>query len=313
MTVCVTTKRSRCIAVLAAAMLVVCASLCSCTGSGSASEQTSGPGFSVPSTIEGSYFDPAAASGSNNAYIDTSNLAHGYVGARAVNQNRLKFQVLKDGMAYNYDISNDGIPIICPLNMGDGTYEFRVMQNTSGSSYVQLYSTNADVRMENEFQPYLRPNVFCQFDEDSLCVQQARELASSASNEGDVVKSVYEWLTSNISYDTEKAEMLADTTGYIPIPDSTLNSRTGICFDYASLAAAMFRSLGIPCQIITGYVSPDNIYHSWNMIYINGTWVSAKISVESERWSRIDVTFGAGGADSSFVGDGSNYTDRYVY
>lgn len=64
----------------------------------------------------------------------------------------------------------------------------------------------------------------------------------------------------------------------MPNPDETLASRSGICFDYASLAAAMLRSLGIPCQVITGYVGPESLYHAWNMVYIDGSWVGVAIS-----------------------------------
>ena len=77
----------------------------------------------------------------------------------------------------------------------------------------------------------------------------------------------------------------------------TLASGTGICFDYASLGAAMLRSLGIPCQVITGYVSPDDVYHAWNMVYIDGEWISVEISIKPNSWTRVDLTFAASGAD----------------
>lgn len=287
---------------------------CGGGGGGSADAgETSGPAYTEPSAIATSAFDAAAAAGSNGALIDTSHVSLGYVGASAQNASRLKFQVVKDGMSYNYDLPGDGSPIICPLNMGDGSYEFRVMQNTSGTNYVQVYGTTANVALESPFAPFLRPNIFCNYTESSACVSQARQLAAGAANEGEVVRAIYDWMVSNVSYDTAKASQLADTTGYVPDPDGTLSARSGICFDYASLAAAMFRSLGIPCQIVTGYVSPDNIYHAWNMIYINGSWVSAQISVQPDQWTRIDLTFAAGGAGADYVGDGSAYTDRYVY
>lgn len=275
--------------------------------------ETSGPAYTEPSTINDATFDPSEAKGANGGFIDVANVSLGYVGASATSDVRLKFQVIKDGVSYNYDMAGDGTPIICPLNMGDGTYEFRIMQNTSGNNYVQITGTTASAVLDNEFEPFLRPNIFCEFTDSSPCVAQARELAAGAENEGDVVRVVYDWLTKNITYDKAKAAELADTTGYIPNPDATLDSRSGICFDYASLAAAMFRSLDIPCQIVTGYVSPDNIYHAWNMIYIDGTWVSAQITVDADTWTRIDVTFAAGGADAQYIGDGSTYTERYVY
>ena len=280
---------------------------------------TSGPAFSEPATILTSPFDEAAAEtfADGTLAIDSSHLTEGYVGARATASSRCKFQVICGEMSYNYDLPEDGSPIVVPLNMGDGSYTFRIMQNTSGTNYVELAGTTADVAMENQFVPFERPSLFCNYGTDSPSVEKARQLASGCANEGDVVRAVYDWMTASISYDNAKAEQLATTTGYVPNPDDTLASGTGICFDYASLAAAMFRSLGVPCQIITGYVSPNDIYHAWNMIYINGEWISAHITVEQNRWCRVDLTFAAtalqNGDSTATVGDGTSYTDRYVY
>ncbi|NBI32210.1 transglutaminase domain-containing protein [Enterorhabdus sp. P55] len=259
-----------------------------------------------------SSFDASAAITSAGGSIDVSSASKGYVGASAVNDSRLKFQVVRGERSYNYDLPGDGTPIICPINMGDGAYTFRIMQNTSGSSYVEVASATADVKLESEFAPYLVPNVFCNYTPSSAAVTQARSLVAGAQNEGEVVRAIYDWVVDTIAYDKAKAAELADATGYVPNPDSTLSSREGICFDYASLAAAMFRSLGIPCQIVTGYVSPDNIYHAWNMIYIDGRWVSAQITVNPDTWTRVDLTFAAAGAGGT-IGDGTTYTDRYVY
>ena len=74
----------------------------------------------------------------------------------------------------------------------------------------------------------------------------------------------------------------------------------------------MLRSLGIPCKVITGYVSPDDVYHAWNMVYADGSWHSVEFSVDQDSWSRVDLTFAAAGAGDT-VGDGTSYTDRYVY
>ena len=142
--------------------------------------------------------------------------------------------------------------------------------------------------------------------------QKASELVADAANEGDVLRAVYSYIVSNVAYDNDKAAELATQTGYVPNPDETLASGKGICFDYASLAGAMLRSLGIPTKIITGYVSPDGIYHAWNMVYIDVSWHTVEISVDPDTWTRVDLTFAASGALDT-VGDGSGYTDRYVY
>lgn len=276
--------------------------------------QTSGPSFTIPAEPTLASFNQDAAQIFNNGTvaIDTSNATQGFVAAAATSTSRLKLQVMCNEQSYNYDLPSDGTPLVVPLNMGDGIYTVRVMQNTSGSNYVELASVNAPVTLESEFAPYLRPNMFCNYNAQSACVAKARELAANAQNSGDALAAVCNWVINNISYDNDKAQQVKDVTGYVPNPDETLATKTGICFDYASLTAAMLRSLGIPTKLITGYVSPDNIYHAWNMVYIDGEWITLEFSVDSNTWSRVDLTFASSGS-SDVIGDGNDYTDRYTY
>ena len=273
---------------------------------------TAGPPYEEPAAVPTATFSEADAVQFANAAIDVSTASQGYVGVSAQADSRLKFQAVTDEATYSYDLAGDGTPLIVPLNMGSATYTFRVMQNTSGSNYVEVAQTTADVELESSLAPFLHPDVYCSFTPDSSCVAKARELVADAQNEGDAVRSIYEWLVANIAYDDAKAAQLADVTGYIPEPDETLATQSGICFDYASLAAAMFRSSGIPCQVVTGYVSPGDLYHAWNMVYIDGQWVSAQISIEPDQWCRVDVTFAATGSGKN-TGDGESYTVRYIY
>lgn len=297
---------------------MVCASvalvalLSSCSPGSQADDATTGPSWSEPTSVALSTFHAEGATSANDSLIDISSVSDGYVGASATSTVRMKFLVESGQMSYAYDLPQDGTPIICPINMGNGTYTFRVMRNTTGNQYVELNSVTTDVTLTSEFAPYLVPNVYCDYDADSACVAKARELCADATNEGDVMRAVFDYITTNVTYDTDKAQSLADATGYVPDPDETLAEGKAICFDYASLGAAMLRSLGIPCKVITGYVSPDGIYHAWIMVYIDGSWTSTRISVESDTWSRVDLTFAASGS-AGYVGDGKSYTDRYTY
>lgn len=284
----------------------------SLTACGGTSNETSGSDFSAPEHITQSEFHADAAQSGNGASIDTSCTGDGYVGASATSQQRLKFLVSSGQSTYSYDLPQDGTAIICPLTFGNGSYQFRIMQNTSGDNYVELFSTSANVSLSSEYAPFTVPNVYCNYTDSSACVKKARELTSSAKNQGDAVESICQWIVDNVSYDNKKASKLKQATGYVPNPDATLKNKKGICFDYASLGAAMLRSVGIPTKIVTGYVSPDQIYHAWIMVYIDGTWKSAQFTVDKDTWSRVDLTFAASG-DSKNVGDGKEYTDRYVY
>lgn len=299
--------KKRALYTTAIAVLCACLFLLSgCDGAGGGGQGTSdGPAFEPGETLLSSYDPAAAISG-----IDTSSAANGYVGAATQSSSRLKFVVSKDGVDYNYDMTNDGSATIFPLNMGNGTYSLSIMQNTRDNMYVTLASTSVTATLNSEFEPFLRPNTYCNYTTTSACVKTASELTSGAANEGEALGNIYSWVVKNVKYDTNKATTVAK--GYVPDPDSTLSTKMGICFDYASLTAAMLRSQGIPCKIITGYVSSGNIYHAWNMVYIDGTWKAMQIEIPANTWSRIDTTFAAGG-DTSFVGDGSAYTDSLTY
>lgn len=275
-------------------------------GAGGSQGQATGAPFNAPESVLMPVVSDDAPS------IDTAHVAEGYVVARASSPARLKFQVACGDAVYNYDLPSDGTPMVYPMNMGDGEYKFRVMQNTSGSNYVELESETAAVALDSPFSPFLTANMFCSYDPSSACVGKAREVTASAENVGQVVQSVCEFVAGAITYDNDKAEVLAATTGYVPNPDETLASGRGVCFDYASLATAMLRSLGIPTKIVTGYVGEQQVYHAWIMVYIDGTWHSALFKVDPNTWSRCDVTFASAGT-SQYVGDASAYTDLYTY
>ena len=308
-------KASAKLLALLGALVLCLGMLAGCGGVESTPElegETKGDPFVPPQQVQFSSFDQSAATGANGALIDVSSASEGYVGASATSGSRLKLQVTKGGQSMNYDMPSDGTPVIVPLDMGNGTYTVAVMQNTSGSRYVELYSTTVKVTLETEQAPYLVPNLYCDYDANSAVVAKARELTQNAENDGDALRMIYAWIENNVTYDNAKAERLNGKSGYIPDPDETLQTQTGICFDYASLAAAMLRSVGIPCQIITGYVSPDGIYHAWNMVWIDGQWKTTSFSVNPHDWTRVDLTFAANGA-SDTIGDSSSYTQRYVY
>lgn len=260
----------------------------------------------------GQFVSCRQASGSNGVYIDVSHVSDGYVAASVVSSKRLKFQVVYGDMKYNYDLPSDGTATVFPLQSGDGTYQFRVMENTSGTKYRELYAVTQSVSLKSQFQPFLRPSQYVNYNAYSSCVAKARQLASTASNETEVIAAVYAYITENVSYDYNKAATVQ--SGYLPNRILRLSSGTGICFDYAALAAAMLRSVGIPTKLITGYVAPNDIYHAWNMIYTEESgWITVEIQTPAYGWSRIDTTFAATGADATFIGNGSNYTTRYTY
>lgn len=254
-------------------------------------------------------YSPENLQGSESAGIDVSTADLGYIHAVGISDSSLILEVVCGDSSYNCSMPNDGSPLCVPLSFGDGDYTINIMQNTSGNRYVELFSASVSTAMASEFEPFIRPNFFCDYDENSQCVAKARELASDCETQADAVKTIVSYVTDNVSYDDAKAKELSGKSGYVPNPDETLESGTGICTDYASLCAAMLRSIGIPTKIMLGNVAPDNLYHAWIEVYINGTWTATYIDVEQNTWSRLDPTFLSSGTNLDKV----RYTDDYAY
>ena len=274
-------------------------------------EESAAEGGGIATEFRDSYFDESSAEGNEDVLIDLSHCSEGYVSLYCLTDGKIKFQVLKDDLTVTYSVV-PGKPQIFPLQSGDGHYDFRAMVNLYDSKYAELYSTGADVVINDPFDPFLRPNQYADYTADSQCVQLASEFAASSGSVPEFINKVFDYICGNITYDAEKAQTVE--SGYLPDPDSTLNEKQGICFDYACLAASMLRSQGVPTKIIFGYVAPNDIYHAWNMFYTEeGGWQLAEFSVSGPDWNRVDMTFYANSASTEFIGDGSNYMDAYEF
>ncbi len=270
-----------------------------------------GKGGFKPSAVKKAVFDSSKAEGNDEARVDLSHVRDGYVSMVVNTDTRVKLQVFKEKDTYVYDVVLGKVQVF-PLQSGDGSYTFKVMKNIEDTKYYELYSCSADVKLSSEFAPFLHPNQYVDFARKDNCVKLASQLAGSAGSEEEFVAAVYDYICGHIVYDREEAATVE--SGYIPDPDEVLSTGKGICFDYASLAASMLRSQGIPTKLVFGYVAPDDVYHAWNMFYTKAKgWTTVEFAVSPKNWNRVDLTFAANGADSDFIGDGSNYTDVYYY
>lgn len=251
----------------------------------------------------------------NGSCIDASNSSKGYVMvAQSGTDKRLKVQIIKGDVKYNYDLNNSGNFEAFPLQMGSGQYTVRIMQNKEGNSYFELFSAVIDVTLDSEFSPFLCPSQYVNYNSNSAIVQKSMDLCYYASSDTEKLIVLYNWITDNISYDKQKAETVQ--SGYLPSPDEILTTKEGICFDYAAVLAAMLRVQGIPAKLVVGTVSKNDLNHAWNEVYLeNEGWVTVKIHFEGSDWQLMDPTFDASGSGSlsRYIGDGDFYTSLKVY
>lgn len=292
---------------LTLALLTGCASGVSAASSSVPAEEA----YPVPEFRDARFHPENAVTPVSGFQLDESAMAQGYLAMKAQSENTLKFQISLGDMTYTYTVPGDNSETILPLNMGSGSYTLRLLENIGDDKYAGLWTDTCQVTLEDEFEPFLRPSQMVKYSADSQCVALAKELAASCRTDAEIAAAIYQYVVKHIRYDKQKA---ADVQpGYLPDPDETLDSGKGICFDYASLTAAMLRSVGIPCKLITGYVD-GSLYHAWNMFYLEDSgWVTAKIEVSADIWNRVDLTFAAGGTGDAELKDDGRYTTRYTY
>lgn len=116
----------------------------------------------------------------------------------------------------------------------------------------------------------------------------SRRIVHGYTSTLDKAKALYDWEGSGITYDYNKANSVLNNdynvkSGAIP----TFNTKTGICFDYASLYVAMCRANNVKVRLVTGegFNGVSWVSHAWNMVYIP----------ETNQWINVDTTFAKGG------------------
>lgn len=247
--------------------------------------------------------------------IDYSNTSDGYVMVQYLkeNENRIKVQVKGEKITYTYNLPVQKW-IVFPLSDGNGNYQVTVYENIGGNRYAMVLSESFIVELNDEFAPFIRPNQYVDYSEAESTIQTAAKLVTGIEDTIQKVEKVYDFVVGTISYDEEKARSVK--SGYLPVLDEVMETKKGICFDYAALMTGMLRSQGIPCKLVVGYAG--SAYHAWIHVWTeeNG-WVDGIIYFDSHSWHRMDPTFASSAGQSEdimeYIGDGTNYTEKYLY
>ena len=163
------------------------------------------------------------------AEIDYSNAKDGYVMVRWTGGGSPKIMVVIKGPTYTpqeknqyqYYLRTDGEYDVLPLSDGNGEYNITVHKNISGTKYSTVLSASVNAQLTDEFAPFLRPNQYVNFTEDSEVVSMAQSLISAKEAETGTaldnlgkVGLVYEWVVTNLTYDFNRAKTVQP--GYLP-------------------------------------------------------------------------------------------------
>ena len=226
----------------------------------------------------------------DRAKIDYSNIQEGYIIAVFTEKSDKIVRVAvtaPHGERYIYALSDGGVEEIIPLTEGNGEYKIGIYENVENDIYSTVLSLTINVTLKDEFVPFIHPNQFVNYTNDSELVELAAELTKNADTTEAKTAAIYNYVVNNFTYDFELAATVQ--RGYLPNLDQVLERKEGICFDYSALVTAMLRSQGIPARLEIGYF--DEQYHAWISKFCEEKgWIERRFHHDGNDWLMMDPT-----------------------
>ena len=154
------------------------------------------------------------------------------------------------------------------------------------------------ISMAGENDKYLKSGKEISFEAGDTVTKLAAELVEKKTTTEEKAMAIYSYIVTNFDYDWDLYNKVVtkEVTRYTPVPTKVLSNKVGICYDIASLYAAMLRSVGIPAKMIKGDATVVGGYHAWNSIYddATGRWISMDLTVDmvlrdkaASKWQKI--------------------------
>lgn len=256
----------------------------------------------------------AVTYGTNTVHIDASNTKDGYIMMKYTGKApRIKVRI-KQTVEYTYDLNTSGKFETFPLTEGSGTYTIAVFENVKDKMYSTAFTKQINVTMADANSTFLFPNQFCNFDSGTRAITVGDELVAGITDTLQKVEAIYKFAVDNITYDYHKAQTVQ--SGYLPVVDNTLDTKTGICFDYSALMTSMLRTQNIPTKLVIGYAG--SIYHAWISVYSEEQgWIDNAIHFDGSSWKFMDPTFAASGKGdpkiTEYINTPTNYIAKFSY
>lgn len=248
---------------------------------------------------------PTRAHASSTAELDESQSSKGYITISLNGKKGSNYVVvIEKEKKSTYVLEDDGK---YPLTEGDGTYKILVGEKVEGKGYLGLLQKSIKVKIADEAAVYLQSNDLIDWENaDSAILTKAKELTKQAKTNMDKAKAIHEYIIKNYTYDNKKASSIE--SDYTPNASKFFKDKSGICYDYATLAAVMLRSVGVPTKLAKGYeTSNSKVYHAWNEVYDDalGEWITIDTTFDSANY--------ASGKKVNFEKDSNHYTTDKAY
>jgi hypothetical protein len=179
------------------------------------------------------------------------------------------------------------------LTQGTGNYTISVMIHEQDRKYS--YGPTLNIENKKEMNKDLSPTKHVESDDEEI-IKLANKITNVNDTELDKAKAIYQWVVENITYDYEKYSKHQSNdydNNYGAV--HTFNTKKGVCYDYATLTAALGRAAGIQTKVVKGEGNLGSFkgLHAWNEMYIT----------EKGQWIPVDTTFGSTAGKDFFDND----------
>ncbi len=154
--------------------------------------------------------------------------------------------------------------------------------------------------LPTELLHYLLPSRYCQSDE--LSVLAGSVVGDAPPNYLQVAR-IRTWIHHNVRYESGSSNSF--TTAL-----ETLNTRRGVCRDFAHLGIALCRAISVPARMVVGFLHelrPIDL-HAWFEAFIGGRWFTFDATEDVTRGNRIVVAYGRDAADVALATMFGNFT-----
>lgn len=196
------------------------------------------------------------------------------------------------------------------LRIPSGAFQFAVFTGPerfgeySGTVYNYIYLTQApDGSWSTVISPVYESNIAAYEKNKSISTALkstyaicsdtdtvkalAESITAGYSTDYDKALILHDWVCDNIYYDSDSINGSTNTAPYVAT--EVLSSKRAVCLGYSNLYASLCRSIGIPCNVVTGYalgvidgedtqwndtnLAAADANHAWNEVYIDSRWV----------------------------------------
>lgn len=112
----------------------------------------------------------------------------------------------------------------------------------------------------------------------------AQQVTEGIESDYDKALALHDWVCTYMYYDIDNLNA-EETPPYYA--DEIIKTQRAVCLGFATLYAALCRSIDIPCNVVSGYalgvgedtewtqetITTDYQNHAWNEVYVDGRWV----------------------------------------